>query len=123
MKNSKQEQALAALMANPTIREASKASGIPERTLWRYLKQQDFSGRLEAEKGKLISVASDRLKSKLDAATRAIADVMEDADAPPQTRINAAKIILEFSLKYAEMSDVIHRLDELERQVIADSGR
>lgn len=123
MKNSKKDQALAALVTHSTIREASKSSGIPERTLWRYMEQPDFSERLAVEKGKLISSASDRLKSKLDAATQAIADVMEDAEAPPQTRVNAARTILEFSLKYTEMADVIHRLNELERQVMADNGR
>lgn len=122
MMNSRQEVAIAALIAHPTVREAAKASNIPERTLWRYLGQEDFTKRLDEERGKLVSCATDRLKSKLAAATSAIAEVMEDQDAPPQTRVNAAKVILEFSLKYSEMSDIIHRLDELERQTMAEDG-
>lgn len=122
MKTIRQDAAIAALVSNPTVREASKASGIPERTLWRYLGQEDFSKRLDEERSKLVSDATDRLKSKLAAATSAIAEVMEDQDAPPQTRVNAAKVILEFSLKYSEMSDIIHRLDELERQAMAEDG-
>lgn len=122
MKNSRQDAAIAALVSNPTVREASKASGIPERTLWRYLGQEDFTKRLDEERSKLVSDATDRLKSKLAAATSAIAEVMEDKDAPPQTRVNAAKVILELSLKYSEMSDIIHRLDELERQTMAEDG-
>lgn len=122
MKNSRQDAAIAALVSNPTVRDASKASGIPERTLWRYLGQEDFTKRLDEERSKLVSDATDRLKSKLAAATSAIAEVMEDKDAPPQTRVNAAKVILEFSLKYSEMSDIIHRLDELERQTMAEDG-
>lgn len=122
MKNSRQDAAIAALVSNPTVRDASKASGIPERTLWRYLGQEDFTKRLDEERSRLVSDATDRLKSKLAAATSAIAEVMEDQDAPPQTRVNAAKVILEFSLKYSEMSDIIHRLDELERQTMAEDG-
>lgn len=122
MKNSKEAQALAALVSSSTVRQASAASGIPERTLWRLLEKPDFSARLEQEKEKLISTASDSLKAKVHAATRAIADVMEDADAPAAARITAAKTILEYALRYAEMADVIHRLDELERQMAADSG-
>lgn len=122
MKNSRQDAAIAALVSNPTVREASKVSGIPERTLWRYLGQEDFTTRLEEERSKLVSDATERLKSKLAAATSAIAEVMEDQDAPPQVRVNAARTILEFSLKYVEVSDIVRRLDELERQTAAENG-
>ena len=122
MKNSKEAQALAALVSHSTVRQSAAASGIPERTLWRFLERPDFSERLEAEKGKLIATASDSLKSKLTAATTTLANVMEDVDTPPQVKVTAARTILEFSLRYSEMADVLHRLDELERQIAADNG-
>lgn len=122
MKNSKEAQALAALVSNGTVRQAAAASEIPERTLWRLLEKPDFSARLEQEKMKLIATASDSLKSKLTAATTTLANVMEDVDTPPQVRVTAARTILEFSLRYSEMADVLHRLDELERLINADNG-
>lgn len=122
MKNSKEAQALAALVSHSTVRQAAATSGIPERTLWRLLERPDFSARLEQEKIKLIATASDSLKSKLTAATATLANVMEDEDTPPQAKISAAKLILEFSLRYSEMADVLHRLDGLERLINADNG-
>lgn len=122
MKNSKEAQAIAALVSHSTVRQAAVASGIPERTLWRLLERPDFSERLEQEKEKLISTASDSLKGKLNAATTALADVMESEATPPQAKIAAAKTILEYALRYVETADILHRLDQLERQTMADNG-
>lgn len=122
MKSGKEAQALAALVSNGTVRKAAAASGIPERTLWRLLERQDFSEKLEQEKERLITTASDNLKAKLNAATTALADVMENEATPPQARIAAAKTILEYALRYVETTDILHRLDQLERQTMADNG-
>jgi hypothetical protein len=47
----KQEKAIMELLRNPTVKEASQQAGVGERTLWRWLQEDDFrEAYMEARK-------------------------------------------------------------------------
>jgi hypothetical protein len=119
MNNSKRELMLCALLAKPTIREASETSGVPERTLYTWLRRSDFKAEYDRRRGQLIQSAWSALHGKLSDAVDVVAELMEDPGAPPQVRLSAARAVIEYSLKSTDQLDILRRLEILEA---ADSG-
>lgn len=113
-KNNSRAVAMAALISNPTVRDAAKASGISESSLWVYLQDPDFSREYEDKKGAIVAVAAERLRSRLDSAAETVQNIMTDDTAPPQVRITAAKTILEYAVKLTDLTDVQARIAALE---------
>lgn len=62
----------------------------------------------------LSAVAWDGLRGSLEDATAVVRELMADPLAPPQTRLNAARTVLEFALKATEQLDILTRLEALE---------
>lgn len=58
--------------------------------------------------------ARNALQERAHAAADTLATIMQDADAPAQTRVSAAAEILRQTVKYTEITDIMQQLDELE---------
>jgi len=91
----RQERALRALLAYPSVREAARAVDVPERTLYRWISRREFRTALEQAEDDPAGVGRARLEYLEDDALGALHQVMTDAAAPPATRIDAARIFLE----------------------------
>ena len=122
MKNSKREMLLSALLTNPTVREAAANVGIPETTAYNWLREPEFADEYKQRKRQLVAEASDFMQSKISAATRVIDELMTDTETPPQTRLSAAKTIIETAYKIFEQEEIIERIEALEA-LSGDSGR
>jgi len=122
MKNSKRELMLSALLTNPTVREAALVSGVPEQTLYGWLRKPDFMDEYKQRKRQVVAEASDYLQSQINAATQIITSIMNDTDTPPQVRLNAAKAIVETGYKIVEQAEIITRIEALEA-VSSDNWR
>ncbi len=114
MNNARTEKILAALLATSTVRDASKKCGVPERTVYRYLAHPDFREKYQRQRTELTRVAWDGLRGSLEDATAVVRELMADPLAPPQTRLNAARTVLEFTLRATEQLDILTRLEALE---------
>lgn len=114
MNNARTEKILAALLATSTVRDASKKCGVPERTVYRYLADPDFREKYQRQRTELTRVAWDGLRGSLEDATSVVRELMADPLAPPQTRLNAARTALEFTLRATEQLDILTRLEALE---------
>lgn len=123
MKNSKKELLLSTLLSCPTIKEAAAAAGVPESTVYAWLKKEDFSKEYERRKRQLVEDATNLLQINLSAAVQTVIDIMDSPYAPHQTRLNAARTVQEFYHKYAEQNDIISRLEALEAMANADNKR
>lgn len=120
MKSPRREIIMTALLNSPTIREASKVCGVPERTIYTWLNKPDFKAEYEHRRGQLVQSAWDLLRGKLTEAIGVVSELMEDEGTPPQVRLNAARSVLEYSLRATEQLDLLPRLEALEA---AQSGR
>ena len=114
MNNGREEKILAALLATSTVRDASKKCGVPERTIHRRLADPNFRAEYQQRRSELVRVAWDGLRGSLEDATAVVRELMADPLAPPQTRLNAARTTLEFTLKATEQLDILTRLEALE---------
>jgi hypothetical protein len=46
-------------------------------------------------------------------------EILHDKTAPASSRVSASKIVLEIALKGLEVSDILERLDNLERSMLS----
>ena len=111
----KKEKALHALMTQPTFKEAAEMAGISETTLWRWLKDPEFLNKYRQLKREAVNQAVARLQQISFQAVETMKEIMEHKENPVSVRLNAAKSILDSSIKAVELEDVIHRIEELER--------
>jgi DNA-binding MurR/RpiR family transcriptional regulator len=110
----KQEAALAALLAHPTVRDAARAANVAEGTIWRYLSDPTFSEHYKKARRQVTEHLIARLTSDSTKAARVLLEVAEDTNAPASARVSAARTIIEQALKGAELRDLMERIDALE---------
>ena len=114
----KQKKALAALLTAPTIDAAAQAAGIGYTTLRRWLKDDEaFRREYERELAGLVTDAAAKAKQSMAPALSVLREIVEDEYGPAAVRVSAARSLLEYGLKLTEITDVIARLDALERNL------
>jgi hypothetical protein len=111
----KQEAAVAALLGCPTIGEAATATGVGEATLRRWLHQPDFQNQYREARAQAVDAAVGNLQQACTGAVKTLRAVMTDVTAPPGTRVQAAKAVLEVALRGIEIDELLGRISELER--------
>lgn len=107
-------RAIRALLTEPTIEKAAKAAKVGERTLYRWLRRGDFRDAFDAARRDALSRSMATLQGVTADAVQALRDVLADAQARPADRVSAARVILDFALRGAEMLDLEPRLAALE---------
>ena len=110
------QQILAALIANGSIRAAAKSAGVAESTIRNRLNDPDFREMYDKAKGEILTEACDALTARLTLAVDSLCDVLEDGENPATARISAADSVLRHGLRYIEAGNILRRLDALEAQ-------
>lgn len=114
----KQERAIVALLTRPTVQEAARAAQVGERTLYRWLKDDDtFQMALRIARHESLTQAIGQLQRQTGAAVAALARIMGDQEAAPSAQVSAAKAILELAFKSYEIEEVEARIAALERRL------
>lgn len=112
--SAKQELALCAVISHPTLQDAAAAAGISETTLWRYKQDPEFSRRLREARREAVDHAVLRLQRNCsnDAVT-VLHELMLKEDAPASSRITAARIVLDYSMRAVEIDELRRQVEEL----------
>jgi transposase len=112
----KQHKAIAALLSERTTRDAAKAAGVSEKTLYQWLNEPAFRAVLrEAEKSILDDVTR-RLSAGASLALDTLKKLVQSAR-HESTKLRASVAWLELSLKYRDMHDIEERLTALEAAI------
>lgn len=101
-KKATDEQIIAALLANGTLRAAAAAVGISERTLYDRMNEGDFQALYRAAKADLIRAAVFNINNQLQAAINTVVQVMQDENNNAAVRLQAAQTILNNAGKFAQ---------------------
>src|SRR5262245_18740807 len=110
----KQEAAISALLAEPTIGQAAKVAGIGEKTLRRWLREPGFQAEYRAARRQALEGAIGALQQATGLAVQALVRDL-DADAPQAVQVRAALGILEQAAKGMELLDLADRITALEK--------
>ena len=121
MNEDRREKTLAALLSQPTIKQAAKAAGIGERTMHNYLDDPDFKREYNERRRNMLESACGALAYSVGDAITALMEITTDKKASKIARVNAARTILEYALKTFEEMDLQSRIEVLENA--ADGNR
>ncbi len=108
----KHEQAISALLSEPSIKAAAEICGIGEATLYRWLQLPSFAVAYRTARRQVV----ERAVSELQAACgKAVETLKRNLDCViPGVEIRAAQIILEQAVKGVEIMDMQERIERLE---------
>jgi hypothetical protein len=113
--SAKHHKAISALLSEPSIRKAAEQSGIPERTMYAWLKDSAFDAAYRAARRDSVQQATARLQFVCSAAVSVLCQLMMKETVHASIRLSAAKTILELSIKAIEIDDLAARLEALEK--------
>jgi DNA-binding MurR/RpiR family transcriptional regulator len=114
----KGQQAIAALIEAPTIREAASIAGVGEATLFRWLQDTSFQNAYRDAKHRIVNHSITRLQQATGEAVETLVEIMKDEAKPASSRVACAKAILDMSVKTVELEDLVARIEALEELVI-----
>ena len=109
-----QEKVIAALLSSNTRQEAAEKAGISERTIRRYFAQADFLTRYNEEKKKILDEANTQIQGALEPSIKALREIVEAKKTPPSVKIQAARAILEYTIRLGEYTELETRIRLLE---------
>ena len=114
---SDKEKALSALLTSDTKAEAAEKAGISDRTLRTYLADPVYKAEYQRRKRKLLTHATQQMQKSMKIAVSTLRDIIENKESKDSDRITAARLILEYSLRYTEITDIMGRIEDLETTV------
>lgn len=117
MKNDQMRaRALVALMETDTVREAAAQSGISERTIYRYMREdREFAVAYKTLREQAAIRAAEAMEERREKAFSVLAGIMADPKQAAAARVNAAKAILDAAAAAAG------RADDIARKYVSDT--
>ena len=114
MKQTKDEKIIAALLAHPTVRSASKACEISETQIYARLRDPPFKAKYDKARQEMLEEATAAAQSSVMAAIGTMVKVLQNPENAAQVRLNAADMIVRNCLKLTEQNEIVKRLERLE---------
>lgn len=112
----RREQALAALLTNPSMRDAARESGVGYSTLIRWSKEPEFAAELAAARNEVLDAALERLKTAAFNAVGTLIEVAASPAASDMARVSSAKAVIELALRVGSIQQLTERVEQLERE-------
>jgi hypothetical protein len=109
------EEAIAALLTQPNLEAAARASGVGTATLLRWQKLPEFQNAYREAKRAAFGQSMSRLQQASSAAVSTLLKIMVDPSTPASTRVRAADSVLDHSKQAVEIEDIDVRVAALEQ--------
>ncbi len=117
--NKKQVDFIFAMLETGNISKSAKIANITETTAFKYLKN-GLSEEINRIRKEYIEESLKRLEYASVKATDTIINILEDEKCSISVKLNASKAILDYSLKVREQTEIIERLNNIEKRVNDD---
>src|SRR5437879_2791087 len=100
--NANETAFLGALLTERTVGDAAEKVGISKRTAFRYLDEPAFQEALGRAKRDALALAVTQLQGGASAMVGVLREIAEDPETPAPSRVSAARVLLDLSLKLKE---------------------
>ncbi len=107
-----QEKVLIALINTSSIREAALESGIGEATIYRYLKDKDFITEYRNARRQTVESVIAQMQNAAGLAVETLKNNLHCEN--PAVAVRASQILLDFTFKGLETTDILERLEKIE---------
>jgi len=115
----KWEQAIAALLAQPTVADAARSIGVGESTLRHWLREPVFCEAYRMARRQAVEVAIGTLQQAAAEGVTTLRRNMSETT-PPAVQVRAAVAILEHAARGVELLDLAERVAALEESARKD---
>ena len=112
----KQVSFIFAMLQTGNISKSSKIAGITEATAFKYLKN-GLREEIDKIRKQYIENNFKQLEYASIKATEVLIDILEAENCPKSVKLNASKTILDYALKIREQTEIIERLQEVEKRI------
>ena len=120
----KKKRALAALLTACTVQEAARRAKVSYATLRRWLSSDsEFRREYSAALQELVEGAAVQARASMGEAVAVLREVMVDTEAAPNTRVAAARTIIDSGARLIEMQSYETRIAELERVLLEEKEK
>lgn len=119
------DRAILALLNEPTVAKAAAQSGIGERTLRRWLAEDEgFQAAYAAARQTVFQVGINRVQALTPRAIQALEELVGERKYP-HVRLAAARTIAELAIRQHDAETIVRRLEEIEarQREYANLGR
>ncbi len=96
------EEIISSLLQHGTIKEAAAAAGTTPRTIYDRMNDREFRSQYMEAKNDIIRKAVFTINTQLAAAVDVVADIMNDREANPAIRLQAAQVLINNAGKFAD---------------------
>lgn len=107
-----QEAAIAALLAEPTLKEAARKCRVGESTIRRWLAEPEFQRAFRAARRQIVEAAIGAMQGAASDAVAALKRNLTCGTA--SSEVQAARVILDQATKAVELVDLMERIEALE---------
>ena len=104
----KKDKILKALMISKDISEASKVAGVTRKTIYSYLKDEDFIIAYRNLKRTQIREISEKISCGVVSAAKFLIEILNDTSAPINVKLNASTKLLDFYFKFINIETNIN---------------
>jgi len=113
----KKEQAIAALLTQPSQEAAARSVGVAGKTLRTWLKVPEFHRSYLEARREVVGQANARMQQNSGFAASTLLKVMVSQDVPASVRIRAALAVMQLSQKSLQDEDLEIRLAAVEESL------
>lgn len=108
----KKEKIIVALLSSSTIKDAAKKAKVSERTIHRALEDAAFTTEYRAARRSVYEASLGQIHSSVGDAIKTLSNALTfDNDS---VKVRAAQIILDYSAKVFEQTEIVERIEALE---------
>lgn len=112
--DARREEAILALLAEKSIHLAAERCGISERTLRRWLAEdEEFKAEYDAARRAIYKTGISRIQALTGKGVEALEELL-DAKKFPAVRLGAARTIVELGIHQHDTETIMRKLDEIE---------
>ena len=115
--STKQENAIVALLNEPSVAKAALACGLNQNTIHRWLDEPVFSRAYRKARREAFAQAISASQRYAPLAVQTLAKIMADSTLSVSARVSAATALLKFSRESIELDDLATRVDDLEKSI------
>jgi len=111
----RQHSAVQSLITGTSISDAAKQANIHERTLYRWLQEEEFQRAVRRARRLSLTQLATHLQHMAGRAAGALDEIMVDKNATSSSRVNAARYAMDMFFKAATLEDIMERLITMEK--------
>ena len=114
MKNKYNAEIVEAFILGKNNRDIAKKSGLSEKTVYRYLKDEEFQMLLSERKKEYIQSSVNKMQSIMYECVEKLYEIINDSETPKSTQVTAIQTVFNQCKEWTGMVDVLNRLEEIE---------